>query len=239
MISIYILLRLFIAHIIADFFLQPAKWVENKKRKRIKSIPLIYHAVTHGLLAYLLVFDWKNIGLPIAIMIIHWLIDVFKVYQKSNFFWFVFDQVLHLVSLIVLWALFYGELNTVWEFIFSVFQNKHSLWLLIGYLFILNPTSIIIDIATQKWQKDISKKDKGLTNAGKWIGMLERILTLTLILINQFAAIGFLIAAKSIFRFGDLTKNKEQKLTEYILIGTFLSFTITLLVGLLLINQAQ
>jgi hypothetical protein len=43
--------------------------------------------------------------------------------------------------------------------------------------------------------------------------------------------IGYLLAAKSIFRFGDLTNSKEKKLTEYILIGTFLSFAIAVLIG--------
>ncbi|HLV52538.1 MAG TPA: hypothetical protein VKY29_00860, partial [Cryomorphaceae bacterium] len=49
----------------------------------------------------------------------------------------------------------------------------------------------------------------------------------------QWAAIGFLMAAKSIFRFGDLTRAKDRRLTEYILIGTFLSFGIALAVGML------
>jgi hypothetical protein len=34
----------------------------------------------------------------------------------------------------------------------------------------------------------------------------------------------FLLAVKSIFRFGDLKESKDVKLTEYILIGTLLSF---------------
>jgi hypothetical protein len=43
----------------------------------------------------------------------------------------------------------------------------------------------------------------------------------------------FLLAAKSIFRFGDLKKVKDRKLTEYVLIGTLLSFGIAILVGLI------
>ena len=44
--------------------------------------------------------------------------------------------------------------------------------------------------------------------------------------------VGFLIAAKSVFRFGDLSKAKDRKLTEYILIGTLLSFGLAILFGL-------
>jgi len=39
------------------------------------------------------------------------------------------------------------------------------------------------------------------------------------------------LAAKSIFRFGDLKEAKDRKLTEYVLVGTLLSFGIALLVG--------
>ena len=53
------------------------------------------------------------------------------------------------------------------------------------------------------------------------------------IITNHFEAIGFLLAAKSIFRFGDLKEAKDRKLTEYVLIGTLLSFGIAILIGLL------
>lgn len=49
-----------------------------------------------------------------------------------------------------------------------------------------------------------------------------------------------LLAAKSIFCFGDLSKSKEVRTTEYVLLGTFSSFMISILIGfgviLLLIN---
>jgi hypothetical protein len=49
------------------------------------------------------------------------------------------------------------------------------------------------------------------------------------ILINQFEAVGFLIAAKSILRF---RKDSVYK-TEYVLIGTLLSFGIAVAFGIL------
>ena len=72
---------------------------------------------------------------------------------------------------------------------------------------------------------------KGLPNAGKWIGYLERILILTFIFTNTIEGIGFLLAAKSVFRFGELNRAKDIKITEYVLIGTFASFTIAILIG--------
>lgn len=69
-------------------------------------------------------------------------------------------------------------------------------------------------------------------NAGKWIGYFERILILTFILTGTTEGIGFLLAAKSIFRFGELSKAQEIKTTEYVLIGTLASFTIAIIIGL-------
>ena len=72
-----------------------------------------------------------------------------------------------------------------------------------------------------------------MQNAGNYIGILERLFIFSFIITGHFEAIGFLLAAKSIFRFGDLKEAKDRKLTEYVLIGTLLSFGIALLVGLL------
>ena len=54
----------------------------------------------------------------------------------------------------------------------------------------------------------------------------------TFILLNQLPAIGFLLAAKSVFRFGDLRQSDDKKLTEYVMLGTLSSFAITIAVGL-------
>ncbi|OUS18429.1 hypothetical protein A9Q93_03955, partial [Nonlabens dokdonensis] len=56
------------------------------------------------------------------------------------------------------------------------------------------------------------------------------------IITDNFSAVGLLLTAKSVFRFGDLSKAKNMKLTEYVLIGTLLSFGIAILVGLLFKN---
>jgi hypothetical protein len=55
---------------------------------------------------------------------------------------------------------------------------------------------------------------------------------LTFVLNLQFSAIGFMLAAKSVFRFGDLKDSKDHKKTEYIIIGTFLSFMMSILTGI-------
>ena len=81
------------------------------------------------------------------------------------------------------------------------------------------------------FDKIIHASLKGLPNAGKWIGYLERILILTFIFTGNIEGVGFLLAAKSVFRFGELNRAKDIKTTEYVLIGTFASFTISIMLG--------
>ncbi|WP_435525137.1 hypothetical protein [Chryseobacterium indoltheticum] len=56
----------------------------------------------------------------------------------------------------------------------------------------------------------------------------------TFIVVNHWEGVGFMIAAKSVFRFSDLARSKTGKLTEYVLIGTLLSFGIAVLAGILI-----
>jgi hypothetical protein len=70
----------------------------------------------------------------------------------------------------------------------------------------------------------------GLKGAGTTIGILERILTLTLVFLNQYAAIALVITAKSIVRFEEL---KDRKFSEYYLIGTLSSILFAIGVGII------
>jgi len=65
-------------------------------------------------------------------------------------------------------------------------------------------------------------------NAGRIIGILERMLILFFVLVDQFTAIAFIIAAKGIARFKELD---QREFAEYVLIGTLLSTTLAIVVG--------
>lgn len=72
---------------------------------------------------------------------------------------------------------------------------------------------------------------RGLRRAGSVIGALERLLVYILVIAGHPAAIGFLLAAKSIFRFGDIRERARRMESEYILIGTLASFAYALVVS--------
>lgn len=73
-------------------------------------------------------------------------------------------------------------------------------------------------------ERSAGERLRGLRDGGRAIGQLERALIFVFVLIDQFSAIGFLIAAKSVFRFGELRDRSNRMEAEYIIIGTLISF---------------
>ena len=84
-------------------------------------------------------------------------------------------------------------------------------------------------------ENDVAIKTKtsgrGLKNGGKVIGQLERSLIFLFILMGQLSGIGFLIAAKSVFRFGEVKDPRHRMEAEYIIIGTLMSFGYGMLIA--------
>jgi len=72
--------------------------------------------------------------------------------------------------------------------------------------------------------------DSGLRRAGSVIGLLERFLTLTFVLVREYLAIGLILTAKSIDRFEEL---KDRRFSEYFLIGTLSSISFSIFVGII------
>lgn len=95
----------------------------------------------------------------------------------------------------------------------------------------LKPSSILLGLFLKQWTPP-SFNSQSLPKARQRIGYIERILILTFVHVGSFEGVGFLLAAKSVFRFGELNKAKEIQTTEYVLIGTFASFTIAILIGI-------
>ena len=228
-----ILVKLILAHILGDFLLQPNSWVMAKEEKKGFAWQLYAHVLIHGLLILLLLFnitDWK---LAVIIAFSHLIIDYVKLKfqtESSKITWFITDQILHLIAILILGLYWQNNEKLLFDFLLS----DTFIILATAVLFLTQPVSIILGILVKPWSDALSnEKEQSLKNAGRYIGILERLLVFLFICTNHFEAVGFLLASKSVFRFGDLKESKERKLTEYILIGTLLSFGIALLVGLL------
>jgi hypothetical protein len=115
----------------------------------------------------------------------------------------------------------------------SFLQNPKFLVVLAGIGFLLQPAAVIIRMGISQWAPTSIPDERSLQNAGKLIGMLERILIFIFIMAGKWEGVGFLLGAKSIFRFGDLKGSTDRKLTEYILIGTLISFSIAIVTAMI------
>lgn len=235
--AIIILLQLLLAHIITDFVLQPSRFIRHKRRLKGKSWFLYVHSFLAGFLSLLFLQDTKFWLVAVFIGITHFIIDLWKLYQqKDNLRYFLIDQFLHLLMIGLAWLYITDDFDQILPLFQNLLINPYFLAPLIGYLLIIFPTGFLIGKATRRWQEeiDISHKKNSLEAAGRYIGIFERILVLTFILTDNFSAIGFLIAAKSILRFSDKSETGARKQTEYVLIGTLMSFAITIVIGLLI-----
>lgn len=174
---------------------------------------------------------------PIVIGGTHLLIDWWKLTkEEDNLFYYSIDQLAHILVIVSLSSVCTPD---VWQKLISGWNSLvtiEHLWVLIAYLLVVYPAGYFISYATQYWRNDLNTRSDepyktSLDRGGIWIGRLERLLVLTFILLGEWGAIGFLIAAKSILRFADRPEQRKQ--SEYVLIGTLLSFCIAIGIGLL------
>lgn len=227
-----LLIKLLIAHLIGDFILQTSKSVKHKEKYGFVSFHLYIHCGIHALLSFLLLWDMKYWYVATIIFVTHLIVDGLKIKlaTKKNARWlFLVDQLLHLIVIV-------GLVFWIDAISFVIPERiKEVFWpLLLSVILLTSPIAIVLKVFFTRWK--LTDKDTGiygLKNAGKWIGAIERLLIFLFIVTNNFGAVGLLLTAKSVFRFGDLSKAKNMKLTEYVLIGTLLSFGIAILVGLM------
>ncbi len=228
-------IKLLLAHLIGDFMLQPTRWVIHKEANKVKSKYLYFHTLVHFLLVILLLWDIGYWKLALVISVSHFAIDLLKLYAsnwiKKNSVLFFIDQAFHII---VLYICAYNS-NLV-EHTIALFQ--HVNWALVtAVVFVTYPAAVVMGKLLEGFSDQIQIDHKSLPNAGKYIGIIERLFVLLFIIIGRWEVIGLLITAKSVFRFNDLKESNNRKLTEYILIGTLLSFGIAILTGFVFITM--
>ena len=234
--SILIFLQLILAHVITDFVLQPTRWVRNKRSKKAKSVYLYLHALIAGLLTLIFLMRIEYWYIALFISVTHFFTDLWKLqFSRDTLKIFVSDQLLHLFAIVLAWLWMTSNFENIIPYLSGLLASETVMAIIIGYLLVIFPTGFLIGKATMRWQNEVEHdlRKNSLDAAGRYIGIFERILVLTFILTANFSAIGFLIAAKSILRFSDKSETGARKQTEYVLIGTLMSFTITILIGFL------
>jgi len=194
-IEISLLIRLIIAHLLADFVFQADSWVDQRFKNGWHSKYLYLHGIIAGVLAYFFSGLWNLIWILAAVAVTHILIDGIKAKYENNIQSFLLDQLGHFMVILVIWILIISPGPEDIALLEQIFLPGINVWVIVAaYLIVIWP---------------------------------RRFLILTLVLLKQYEAIGLLVAAKSIFRF-----SASRSVGEYVLIGTLLSFTIAITVGL-------
>jgi len=224
------LIKLILSHLLTDFMLQPNKWIQKRKEKHFASVHLYMHGILTGILAWIFI-GWQYWGVALVIMITHILIDGWKSYRKENLLYFITDQSLHLIVIVSCWLyLFFSwtDVTLKWH---EINTNAVFWKMAAGIIFLTMPAGILIGKMTNHWREKIADAES-LNNAGKWIGIAERIIIVIFVLNNQYSAIGLLVAAKGIIRFNE--KDRPEIKTEYLVIGTLLSIATAVVTGLII-----
>jgi hypothetical protein len=247
--AVVVLIGLVAGHLMIDFAFQTDNDIRLKRQFRASAFAK--HGFVHAAVAYCLSGLWLMWQIPVVILLIHPVVDFVK---ERGVFWLgsrvrdgifpvrwklaalLADQTLHISVLVALVAMLQssgriGE-STFWTALFGSTWGKMMI-LAAGFTFSVYVGGVVIAILVQPLvsQLRIPAKDspesprrRGFDNGGRYIGQLERTLIFLFVLIGQPTGVGFLVAAKSVFRFGDLKEHEDRMEAEYIIIGTMLSF---------------
>jgi Protein of unknown function (DUF3307) len=231
-------IALLFAHVLADFVLQ-TNWMATNKRN---PVALVAH-IAIVLLTAIAAIGHLHPAL-LALAGAHLVIDAGKAWLPWRNLWtFALDQALHAATLvaITLWVPDLWSLG-LWAQGLGPAPVTEAGWTaglwgddpLLPLLPSIMPTAMagltglilatftggyVISLYMEPWA---NASPKGLPGGGRAIGMLERGLIFLLVMTGMPEGIGFLIAAKSVLRFGSVSD--DRKVSEYVIIGTLASF---------------
>lgn len=240
------LLALFCGHFLGDFVFQSDKLVERKK-SHLKW--MFFHVALVAMLTWLFLGNLSVWWVIVVLCILHLLIDSIKIWitpkerprkEKNSgqpgrlrFYLFIGDQVVHVLVILALWSgvtIFMGSTfpENSWEMLLGDLYAK-GLFLLTGLAIGVFGVGVVLKYQMSEYAGELGAQAKqGLPRGGNTIGILERLLVFMFVLAGKPEGVGFIIAAKSVFRIGALTNREERDHAEYIMIGTLQSFTYSL-----------
>lgn len=168
--------------------------------------------------------------------------------------WFAAKQATAGVILVAVWRLaapgeshaWYAELEhsalaTLGSSVERLERNRTLILALVtAYAFVIDGGTRIVRGVFNKFpvlyenvvRKLSRNRESGIEeNVGEWIGVLERLITLTFVLTGSFTALAFALTAKSIARFKEL---EDKEFAEYYLLGTSSSLLVALFAGMMI-----
>jgi hypothetical protein len=223
-------------HVLADFGFQTRRMVDGKDRLGWLALHAALVALVQAAVA-LPFLSTRALLLIAGLGLAHAAIDRLKAAAEhpSALGPFLADQAAHLVVLIVVWILWTPA--PVWPApLLPLFGAVVAPWSMVAVLaaaYAFNGNGGAAIVAAVLARHRLDEVTDGITeeerSRGRTIGILERVILLTLVILGQWGALGFVIAAKSIARFKDLD---QRDFSERYLIGTLASVAVAIASGL-------
>lgn len=231
------LLALLLAgHVLADFAFQTRRMVEQKGNLGWLGLHAAIVAIVQSAVAVPFV-SLRALPLIAGLVLAHAAIDRLKATaaRPSGLGPFLADQGGHLAVLVAVWLLW--PVSPVWPAALRpLFEGLAGTWSTVAVLaaaYAFNGHGGAAIVAGVLDRHRLDEVTDGITeeerSRGRTIGILERVILLTLVILGQWGALGFVIAAKSIARFKDLD---ERDFSERYLIGTLASVLVAIASGL-------
>lgn len=221
-------IKLLLAHIIGDFFLQSDNFCKRKLKNGVKSLELYLHSLIIFVLSWIALFNWNGWCVALIIGASHLIIDTIKCLMKrNNLCTFTIDQLSHFVVIAIISYL----CSTEWKSYITLHQSLsvvNIITIITTFLICAKPANILIKYILEQYHIESSSSDN--YHSGALIGTLERWLILVFVICGNYEAVGFLLTAKSLIRF----KDHETIKSEYVLLGTLISVTIAVACSLII-----
>ena len=235
------LILFLIAHVLGDFYLQ-SKALAKGKQTSFKN--LVIHCLVYLLAMAMVILPLLGLTFLKWVLLaasLHFLVDWFKILftkkrsltDKNKTRLYLVDQLLH-VMLLAGTVFLAAQAETIqWTnimiLVIEYFNRDMTLFLkwMLALLIVIKPVSITIAIILRQYQPvTVDKEEIGHPGVGALIGILERLIILVMLSQSQYAAIGFVLTAKSIARYNKLIENPQ--FSEYYLLGTLLSMLLVI-----------
>lgn len=223
---------MFLAHLVGDFILQWDKLAQWKS-KQLRGV--LVHGLIITLVTWLFALPfapgwWQGV---LFIGISHTLIDAFQwrfTLPIPSLVRFLLDQLLHLLVIFI--ALDYGgfiQLSSIAKDFQAGINDYYYLVILLGYAFLTMPAWVLLKFIGYALIK--RSGPSFLDGRGKYLGMLERMLVATFIILGQF----FLVPLAAIPRLIlDWRKTEIENWRRIYYFELFAGGSLAILVGLIL-----
>ena len=247
--STAVLLALITGHLLGDFVVQS----DHMAARKTQSIAWLWlHTLQVAGFTWLFFGSIQALWIVCAVTVLHFLTDMIRIEivsaysrrhskDKLRIFRFIFrmfiaDQIFHATAIAAIW---YLSASIQWA------VATQNIWVTLFGNHYIKGLLLLSGISASVWGAGhalklqlvlfppitIESGDDGLPRGGRIIGMLERMLIFIFVMAGKPEGVGFLIAAKSVFRIGDLTNREDRHRAEYIMIGTLFSFTYAIILA--------